>query len=128
MPLDDSSLAGATEQRICAAIAARRLIRFVLHGHERIAEPHDYGVIGGSNRLFFYQVGGDSRSGNPLGWRWADLSAISDIEVLTRGFAGPRPTPTGRHVKWDSVIATVSPRSVAPRLRLVRGSSKDVPR
>lgn len=117
-----------TEDRICAAIAGRRLITFLLHGRRRIAEPHDYGIIGGSHRLFFYQVGGGSRSGSPVGWRWADLSALSHLEVLERVFPGPRATHTGRHVSWDRLIATVSPRPVAPRLRLVRGSSKVAPR
>jgi hypothetical protein len=116
------------EDRICAAIAERQVIRFVLHGHRRIAEPHDYGLIGGSHRLFFYQVGGQSRSGRPVGWRWADLAAISDLEVLARGFPGPRETHTGQHVKWDRLIATVSPRSASPRLRLVRGSNRPASR
>jgi hypothetical protein len=117
-----------TEDRICAAIAGRRLITFLLHGHRRIAEPHDYGVIARSKRLFFYQVGGESRSGRPVGWRWADLSELSHLEVLERVFPGPRATSTGRHMGWDRLIATVSPRSTVPRLRLVRRSHKDAPR
>ena len=125
---DGQASCGETEERICAAIAARRLITFVLHGHRRLAEPHDYGVIGGSKRLFFYQVGGESRSGRPLGWRWADLSEVSQVDVLERVFRGPRVTHTGRHLTWDRLIATVSPRSTGPRLRLVPRSNKDAPR
>ena len=125
---DDPSLIEQTEDRICAAIAGRRLITFLLRGLRRIAEPHDYGIIGGSKRLFFYQVGGESRSGSPVGWRWADLSVVSHLEMLERVFPGPRATHTGRHMRWDRLIATVSPRPITPRLRLVRGSSRGAPR
>ena len=96
------------ESLLCAAIESRHLIRFVLSGCERIAEPHDYGVIDGRRRLFFYQVGGSSRSGQPLGWRWADLDQIAALQILERGFAGPRPAPSGRHQRWDRIIASVS--------------------
>lgn len=60
----------SADQLICAAIAERRLVTFTLDGFRRIAEPHDYGIIDGAPRLFFYQVGGESRSGRPIGWRW----------------------------------------------------------
>jgi hypothetical protein len=101
----------SVDETICAAIADRRLIAFELHGHPRIGEPHDYGVIKGVPTLFFYQVGGESRSGKPLGWRRAAVAEISGLRVLDRGFAGSRPTSTNRHMKWDRLIATVSPRS-----------------
>jgi hypothetical protein len=96
-----------------AAIADRRLVTFVLDDCRRVAEPHDYGVIDGTPRLFFYQVGGQSRSGPPVGWRWAILEKISALNLLDDHFAGPRPAPSGRHVQWDVLIATVSPRSAA---------------
>jgi len=99
-----------TDELLRSAIAQKRLVEFVLDGCRRLAEPHDYGVIGGVPRLFFYQVGGESRSGNPAGWRWALLPKISELEILERRFAGPRPAPTGRHVHWDELFATVSPR------------------
>jgi len=96
------------EQGLCQAISGLRLVSFVLAGHERIAEPHDYGVIDGQRRLFFYQVGGGSRSGRPIGWRWADLGKIAGLRVLDRGFAGPRAVPSGRHHRWDRIVASVS--------------------
>ena len=102
---DDSQ---ATEQRLRQAIGQLRLVRFMLDGHERIAEPHDYGVVDGQLRLFFYQVAGSSRSGRPIGWRWADAAKIADLRVLERGFPGPRPAPSGRHQRWDRIVASVS--------------------
>ena len=91
-----------------AAIAERRLVSFMLSGCHRVAEPHDYGVINGETRLFFYQTGGKSRSGKPVGWRWAVLSKISDLTMLDEHFAGSRAALSERHVKWDVLFASVS--------------------
>ena len=98
-----------------AAIADKRLVTFLLDGRPRRAEPHDYGLKDGEPRLFFYQVGGQSRSGRPLGWRWAVISKVSDLRILDQHFAGTRPVPTGRHVEWDTLFASVSPRPRPPR-------------
>jgi hypothetical protein len=92
------------------AIGDKRLIAFSLGGCERLAEPHDYGLIGGAAKLFFYQVGGASRSGQPLGWRWAELSKLSGLRVLDEHFPGSRAIPTGRHHRWDVLFASVSVR------------------
>lgn len=89
------------------AINEWRLVAFTLTGRPRIAEPHDYGLIEGEPRLFFYQVGGESSPGSTLGWRWAVLSKISEFRVLDRRFRGPRPVPSGKHLKWDRLFATV---------------------
>jgi hypothetical protein len=83
------------DEAICAAIAEKRLISFELNVH----------------KLFFYQVGGESQSGPPIGWRWAVIAQVSSLKILNRPFAGPRPAPSGRHAQWDELIATVSPRS-----------------
>jgi hypothetical protein len=98
------------DQTLREAIASRRLIAFSLDGCERIAEPHDFGLIDGELKLFFYQVGGASRSGRPLGWRWALLSKISQLRLLDDQFAGSRPAPSGRHQRWDQLFASVSRR------------------
>jgi hypothetical protein len=90
------------------AVRERREVTFTLDGLARVAEPHDYGVFDGATRLFFYQVGGASRSGRPIGWRWAELSKISELRVLDKHFAGPRPAPSGRHIRWESLYASVS--------------------
>jgi hypothetical protein len=101
-----------TDQLLCGAIAERRLVTFFLDGFRRVAEPHDFGIIDGVARLFFYQVGGESRSGRPVGWRWAVLPRISGLQILGETFSGPRPVSSGRHIHWDTLIATVSPRRV----------------
>jgi hypothetical protein len=103
---------GSIDQLLRIAIAERRLVTFTLDGFPRIAEPHDYGIMDGVAKLFFYQVGGQSRSGPPFGWRWGVLSRISDLHLLRDTFPGPRPAPSGRHIHWDALLATVSPRPV----------------
>jgi hypothetical protein len=102
-----------TDQLLRVAIAEKRLVTFTLDGYRRIAEPHDYGIIDDVARLFFYQVGGQSRSGRPIGWRWGLLPRMSNLQLLKDRFAGPRPAPSGRHIQWDTLIATVSPRPVS---------------
>jgi hypothetical protein len=92
------------------AIADRRLVAFSLKRRRRIAEPHDYGVIGGVHKLFFYQVGGESNSTPATGWRWGVLSEMSRLRLLEERFPGSRPAPSGRHVRWDVIIASVSVR------------------
>ena len=101
------------DKLIRTAIRQRRLVAFILDGRPRLAEPHDYGLIDGEARLFFYQVGGESRSGKPVGWRWAVLSKVSAMQMLGEHFPGPRPAPTGRHVKWDKLFATARLAAVA---------------
>lgn len=95
------------------AIRARRLVRFTLHGLHRVAEPHDYGVVNGVTRLFFYQVGGESSSGEPVGWRWAALTDIEGLTVLDEQFAGPRDAVGAGHANWDRLFASVSSRDTA---------------
>jgi hypothetical protein len=107
------TLIADADQLLRAAIANKRLVSFTLDGCRRIAEPHDYGIINGVGKLFFYQVGGESRSGRPLGWRWGKLSKVSEVRILDGRFSGPRPAPSGRHIHWDVLIATVSPRLAA---------------
>ena len=95
------------DKTIRAAIAERRLLSFDLDGLPRVGEPHDYGVSNGAHQLLFYQVGGKSSSGAPLGWRIALLSKVTQMKMLERHFTGARAVPSSRHKKWDRLIASV---------------------
>ncbi len=79
------------DQSLRMAIQERRLVAFILYGEARLVEPHDYGLIGASARLFCYQVSGGSRSGSPHGWRWAPLAEISQFQRHRQAI--PRRTP-----------------------------------
>jgi hypothetical protein len=96
------------DRLIRTAIAQRRVIRFQLGGLLRVAEPHDYGIMNGTLRLFVYQVGGESRSGRLPDWRWVTLSEASSFELLERTFSRRRPAASGKHQHWDKLFASVS--------------------
>jgi hypothetical protein len=93
---------------IRTAIAGLRLIRFQLGGLQRIAEPHDYGIMHGSLRVFVYQVGGRSRSGRLPDWRLVTVAEASHFELLETTFAGRHQARTGKHQHWDRLFASVS--------------------
>lgn len=90
------------------AIRRRCLLAFDLKGLPRRAEPHDYGLIKGVAKLFFYQVGGRSSSGRPFGWRWAAVEEMQNVRLLEERFSGPRDADPQRHVHWDVLLASVS--------------------
>jgi hypothetical protein len=96
------------------AIAERRLIRFWLDGHERIAEPHDYGIKNDSVHVLVYQVAGSSKSGRLPDWRWVRLARASAFELLDQRFAGGRDVPSGRHAEWDRLFLRVELASGEP--------------
>jgi hypothetical protein len=88
------------------AIHEKNLIEFQLQGLRRIAEPHLLGLYKGARQLLFYQVQGESRSGDLPAWRRADLAEMSGLRLLEEGFEGPR-LPSERHTQWDTVLARV---------------------
>ena len=90
------------------AIGQARMLRLRYLNRDRIVEPHDYGRQNGVIKLLTYQVGGSS-SGPLPNWRWMETAAISDVRVLDQTFPGGRPTPTGKHHKWDELFIRVKP-------------------
>lgn len=96
------------DQLLRTAIAGKRLIRLRYLDRERIVEPHDYGEHNGALKLLTYQVGGTSNGPLP-NWRWMDVERISDAQLLDQTFPGGRPTPSGKHHKWDKLFIRVSP-------------------
>jgi hypothetical protein len=96
----------SVDELLRAAIGQRRLIRLLYRNKPRIVEPHDYGIHNGSVKLLAYQVGGSS-SGPLPNWRWMDVSSISDVHLLDQIFPGGRPTPSGKHHRWDQLFVRV---------------------
>ena len=90
--------------QICDAIRARRLIRFIYDGYERIVEPHIYGINTANHEaLSAYLVAGWSKSAPEAGWRMYLVHDMYDIHVLATPFEAPRPgynpmDPTFRQV------------------------------
>jgi hypothetical protein len=93
---------------IWSAIEQRRMIRLVYHNRVRIVEPHDHGILNGSVQLLAYQI--DGSSSRPLpNWLLMKTDEIDEIQLLDQNFPGGRPTPSGRHVKWDELFIRVKP-------------------
>ena len=76
---------------ICIAIGNLQLINFSYLGHDRVVEPHTYGVdIKGHLTLRAYQVRGSSRSGRVPDWRIFHESDMQFVSVLQETFEEPR--------------------------------------
>ena len=90
------------------AIENTQMIRFVYHGKNRIAEPHDHGILKGAVQLLSWQVAGRSTRRLPS-WLLAKVDEITDLEVPDWTFPGGRPTATGKHIKWDVLFIRVKP-------------------
>jgi predicted DNA-binding transcriptional regulator YafY len=80
-------------QQICDAIRERRLVQFYYEGHQRIVQPHAYGIHKDTKNdvLRAYQIGGYSSSGNIPGWRLYKVSKISNIKITDKTFENPAP-------------------------------------
>ena len=91
----------AHSTRTCIAIDRSAWFRSDTTAGSRTAEPHDYGMQKGIERLLVYQLRAPvDRSGKSVtGWRLLDVSQIEDCVVLDEGFPGSRgdlpPQPHG---------------------------------
>ena len=90
------------------AIERKRMIRVVYHGKERLVEPHDHGVLNGAVQLLGYQVAGFSSRRLP-NWILMKVDEMADLDMLQKTFAGGRPTPSGKHLRWDILFIRVQP-------------------
>jgi hypothetical protein len=99
----DSS--SSLDARLRFAIANRRLIQLRYNGRVRVAEPHDYGVHRGDDRLFVYQLDDQGRA-DARGWRLLYVQKIESCVVLDETFRGTR-NQGQRHLKWEVVYARV---------------------
>ena len=91
------------------AIREKRIIEFSYKGGgPRTAEPHDYGVLKGVESLVAFQIGGESRSGGPLGWRQFTVAEMQQLRVLDKRFPGTRADSAQHHREWDMLFARVT--------------------
>ncbi|AIF84193.1 hypothetical protein NTE_02139 [Candidatus Nitrososphaera evergladensis SR1] len=98
------------DEIIRAAIVSKNIIEFSYHNHDRIAEPHVYGIHNGRKQLLVYQIGGQSSSGNIPGWRRVNVDEMTSARITTQTFAGPRHYPSGQHGSFDEILAVVTYR------------------
>jgi hypothetical protein len=100
----------ALNDRLRYAIANKHLIEICYHGSVRVAEPHDYGVHKGIERLLIFQLRDSVHAHNhsATGWRLLDTSQIEECLVLEKNFPGSRGLLHQSHLVWDVVYARVS--------------------
>ena len=102
-------------QLICDAIGARRLLRFVYDGYERIVEPHLHGINAANHEaLSAWIVEGWSASSGREGWRNYLVRDMHDIHVLARPFAAPRPSFNPDDPNFRQIFCSVAPLTEAP--------------
>jgi hypothetical protein len=92
------------------AIEKAHMIRFTYHGKDRLAEPHDHGILNGSVQLLSWQVGGRSSRRLP-NWLLTKVDEMTGLVLLDQPFAGGRPTASGKHIDWDVLFIRVRPAS-----------------
>lgn len=102
--------AESVDKLLRRAIRGKHLVSFMYDGLLRIGEPHDYGSRKGKDQLNFFQTAGASKTGRLPSWRTLDARDISGVKVLEGTFGGTRSTRTQRHLDWDEVYASVTPR------------------
>lgn len=100
---------------VCDAIRARRYLRFVYEGYERIVEPHLYGINTASHEMLSaWLVAGWSASAPEPGWRNYLVREMVDLHVLSTPFAGPRPGYNPEDDSFRQVHCRLERRAVAP--------------
>lgn len=100
----------SVDEQLRFAIENKRLLEIRYKGDARTAEPHDYGVFRGTERLNVFQLRGPVRSPqrSAKGWRLLDVADIEECAVLTETFAGSRGQSHTNHRDWDIIYARVS--------------------
>jgi hypothetical protein len=96
------------DERIRRAIAEKRLLEIRYKRAVRLAEPHDYGVIDGTERLLIFQLRGPDSGKGAVGWRLLDLFKIESCAVTEQTFVGSRGQSHQQHYQWEMVYARVT--------------------
>jgi hypothetical protein len=96
------------DERIRRAIGEKRLLEIRYKRAVRIAEPHDYGVIDGTERLLIFQLHGPDSGKAAVGWRLLDVVKIESCVVTDKTFAGSRGQSRQHHYQWETLYARVT--------------------
>lgn len=102
LPLD------SLDQCIRRAIDRKRLLEIRYKRAVRLAEPHDYGVIDGTERLLIFQRRGPDSGKGAVGWRLLDVGKIESCVVTDQAFAGSRGHSHQQHYQWETLYARVT--------------------
>lgn len=84
------------------AISERKALRIRYDGHERLVEPHAYGISrAGTDCVRVWQVSGRSNSGPVPDWRLLTVRNITSAAIAPDPSAAPRDgyRPGDRHMR-----------------------------
>jgi len=90
------------------AIAEKQLLQIRYKKAVRLAEPHDYGVIDGTERLLIFQLHGPDSGKGAVGWRLLDIVKIESCVVTDQTFPGSRGQLHRQHYQWETLYARVT--------------------
>lgn len=77
---------------VASAIRNRQLLSFTYAGFVRTVEPYTLGIDSkGHEALRAFQVGGGSKSGETIGWKFFHVREMRNLAVLATQFSRPRP-------------------------------------
>ena len=109
-PALEADSSGLFDEELRFAIEHRRLLQLRYHGRSRVAEPHDYGVHKGIERLLVFQLRApvDLPGKSVKGWRLLDVSQIEDCVVLDEEFPGSRGETHRNHLQWEILYGRVT--------------------
>jgi hypothetical protein len=96
------------DERIRRAIVEKRLLEIRYKRAVRLAEPHDYGVIDGTERLLIFQLHRPDSGKGAVGWRLLDVVKIESCVVTDQTFAGSRGRSHQQHYQWETLYARVT--------------------
>ena len=96
------------DERIRRAIGQKRLLEIRYKRAFRLVEPHDYGVIEGTERLLIFQLRGPDSGKGAVGWRLLDVVKIERCVVTEQAFAGSRGQSHQQHYQWETLYARVT--------------------
>ena len=96
------------DARIRRAIAGKQLLEIRYKGAARLVEPHDYGVIDGTERLLVFQLRGPDSGKGVVSWRLLDVVKIESCVVTDQTFAGSRGQSHQQHYPWETLYARVT--------------------
>ncbi len=92
----------STYEIVREAILNKQPIHAFYDGYERYMCPHVIGTKKGVQQCLFYQYAGQSKSGNPVGWKCVIISGLQNI----RAFAGDWHTDTN-HSKQQTCVDSI---------------------
>ena len=96
------------DERIRRAIAEKWLLEIHYKRAVRLVEPHDYGVIDGTERLLIFQLRGPDSGKGAVDWRLLDVVKLESCVVTDQAFAGSRGQSHRQHYQWERLYARVT--------------------